>query len=75
MIRPGFWHTVRISRTGRKAWLYVDDQPPVEGLTPGGFTMLSLAQPLFLGAIPAPNYPAPTVTITKNFIGCIQKVS
>ena len=65
---------MRISRTGRRVWFYLDDEPAVEGLTPGGFTMLTLAQPLYLGGIPAPNAAASTVYKTRSFIGCIQKV-
>lgn len=73
-IRPGVWHSVRVSRTGRWAWLYVDDQPVVSGLTPGGFTMLSLSHPLYLGGIPPTSVSQPILPASQAFVGCIQKV-
>ncbi|XP_063584947.1 pikachurin-like [Penaeus indicus] len=74
-IRPGVWHSVRVSRTGRWAWLYVDDQPVVSGLTPGGFTMLSLSHPLYLGGIPPTSVSQPILPASQAFVGCIQKLS
>ncbi|XP_053647666.1 pikachurin [Cherax quadricarinatus] len=74
-IRPGIWHSARVSRTGRWAWLYVDDQPVVSGLTPGGFTMLSLSHPLYLGGIPPTSTSQPVLPASQAFTGCIQKLS
>ncbi|KAL7633166.1 UNVERIFIED_CONTAM: hypothetical protein RMT77_016536 [Armadillidium vulgare] len=74
-IQPGYWHSVSVSRTGRRTWMYVDDQLPVEGLTPGAFTMLTLAQPLYLGGIPSSLYPPAAIAEKSNFVGCVQKMS
>ncbi|XP_066961133.1 pikachurin-like isoform X1 [Macrobrachium rosenbergii] len=74
-IRPGVWHSARVSRTGRWTWLYVDDQPVVSGLTPGGFTMLSLSHPLYLGGIPPTSASQPILPAAKAFTGCIQKLA
>ncbi|XP_045584489.2 pikachurin, partial [Procambarus clarkii] len=74
-IRPGIWHSARVSRTGRWAWLYVDDQPVVSGLTPGGFTMLSLSHPLYLGGIPPTSVSQPILPASQAFTGCIQKLA
>ncbi|KAK7086587.1 hypothetical protein SK128_027747 [Halocaridina rubra] len=74
-IRPGVWHSVRVSRTGRWAWLYIDDQPVVSGLTPGAFTMLSLSHPLYLGGIPPTSTSQPILPASKAFTGCIQKLA
>ncbi|KAG7172240.1 Pikachurin-like, partial [Homarus americanus] len=74
-IRPGIWHSARVSRTGRWAWLYVDDQPVVSGLTPGGFTMLSLSHPLYLGGIPPTSTSQPILPASQSFTGCIQKLA
>ncbi|MPC96432.1 Pikachurin [Portunus trituberculatus] len=74
-IRPGVWHWARVSRTGRRAWLYVDDQPVVSGLTPGGFTMLSLSHPLYLGGVPPTSATQPILPAALPFTGCVQKVS
>ncbi|KAF2366792.1 EGF-like domain [Trinorchestia longiramus] len=74
-IRPGVWHTVRVSRTGRRIWMYVDSQPPVEGWTPGGFTMLSLSQPLYLGGVPEESPARFVLANMHNLKGCVQKLS
>ncbi|XP_071533608.1 pikachurin-like isoform X2 [Panulirus ornatus] len=74
-IRPGMWHSARVSRTGRWVWLYVDDQPVVSGLTPGGFTMLSLSHPLYLGGIPPTSSLQPILPASQSFTGCIQKLA
>ncbi|CAL4097885.1 unnamed protein product, partial [Meganyctiphanes norvegica] len=74
-VRPGRWHNIRISRTSRWVWLYLDDQPVVSGLTPGGFTMLSLSQPIYLGGIPPASHKPPVLPARQPFNGCIQKLS
>ena len=74
-MRPGLWQTVQVSRTGRRAWLYVNDQPPVEGITPGGFTRLSLSQPLYLGGLPPESPATARLQGVTNLQGCIQKVT
>ncbi|KAG5891301.1 hypothetical protein JTB14_000182 [Gonioctena quinquepunctata] len=70
----GEWHQVRISRTGRLAILSVDNQLPVEVLSPGAFTQLSLPQNLYLGGVPNFGIVSPKVKVRTAFVGCIQKV-
>lgn len=74
-VRPGVWHTVKVSRTGTRVWLYVNEQPTVEGVTPGGFTLLSLSQPLYLGGLPRDSPAKALLATTANFKGCVQKVT
>ncbi|KAJ8960123.1 hypothetical protein NQ318_003842 [Aromia moschata] len=68
------WHQVRVSRTGRLAILTVDNQLPVEVLSPGAFTQLSLPQNLYLGGVPNFGIVSPQIKIRTAFVGCVQKV-
>ncbi|CAG9821107.1 unnamed protein product [Phaedon cochleariae] len=68
------WHQVRVSRTGRLAILSVDNQLPVDVLSPGAFTQLSLPQNLYLGGVPHFGIVSPRVKVRSAFVGCIQKV-
>lgn len=70
----GEWHQIRVSRTGRLAILEVNNQIPVEVLSPGAFTQLSLPQNMYLGGVPNFGAVSPQVKVRKAFIGCIQKV-
>ncbi|XP_019866819.1 pikachurin [Aethina tumida] len=70
----GEWHKVRISRTGRLAILSVDNHLPVEVLSPGAFTQLSLPQNLYLGGVPNFGIVSPQVRVRTAFVGCVQKV-
>ncbi|CAH0550075.1 unnamed protein product [Brassicogethes aeneus] len=70
----GEWHQVRVSRTGRLAILAVDNDIPVEVLSPGAFTQLSLPQNLYLGGAPNFGIVSPQVRIRTAMVGCVQKV-
>lgn len=70
----GEWHEVRVSRTGRLAILEVDNQIPVEVMSPGAFTQLSLPQNLYLGGVPNFGAVSPKVRVRSAFVGCVQKV-
>ncbi|GJQ82652.1 hypothetical protein Trydic_g19669 [Trypoxylus dichotomus] len=70
----GEWHEIRISRTGRLAILEVDNQIPVEVMSPGAFTQLSLPQNLYLGGVPNFGAVSPKVRVRSAFVGCVQKV-
>ncbi|KAF8791124.1 pikachurin-like [Argiope bruennichi] len=70
----GVWHTVFISRTGRDGILEVDDQPKVEGTSPGAFTQLSLPLNMYIGGVHDARDVARKASITESFTGCIQKV-
>lgn len=74
-VAMGEWHTIKISRTGRLAILTVDNQLPVEVLSPGAFTQLSLPQNLYLGGVPNFGFVSHNVRSRTAFVGCIQKVS
>lgn len=71
----GGWHQIKVSRTSRLAILDVDNQLPIEVLSPGAFTQLSLPQNLFLGGAPNFGIVSPHVRVRSSFIGCIQKVA
>ncbi|XP_017773533.1 PREDICTED: pikachurin [Nicrophorus vespilloides] len=73
-ISLGEWHQIRVSRTGRLAILEVDNQLPVEVMSPGAFTQLSLPQNLYLGGVPNFSAVSPKVRARSAFVGCIQKV-
>ncbi|GFU18607.1 hypothetical protein NPIL_372691 [Nephila pilipes] len=70
----GVWHSVFISRTGRDGILEVDDQPKVEGISPGAFTQLSLPLNMYVGGVHDARDVARKASITESFTGCIQKV-
>lgn len=70
----GEWHKLRLTRTGRHAYLQVDRFPPAQILSPGPFTQLSLSLSLYLGGVPDYNIVSPKVKVKTSFIGCIQKV-
>lgn len=70
----GEWHQIRVSRTGRLAILEVNSQMPVESMSPGAFTQLSLPQNLYLGGVPNFGAVSPQVKVRTAFVGCIQKV-
>ncbi|XP_072391898.1 pikachurin-like [Diabrotica undecimpunctata] len=70
----GEWHQLRISRTGRLAILSVDNQLPMEVLSPGAFTQLSLPQNLYLGGVPNFGIVSPHINAKTSFVGCIQQV-
>ncbi|CAG0882633.1 unnamed protein product [Darwinula stevensoni] len=67
------WHRVEASRAGRGAFLKIDDQPYLFGESPGGFSGLSLPQPLFLGGVPL-HEGVPEVLPRQGFVGCVQKM-
>lgn len=73
-VNLGEWHEVRVSRTGRLAILEVDNQIPVEVMSPGAFTQLSLPQNLYLGGVPNFGAVSPQVRVRSAFVGCVQKV-
>lgn len=74
-ISMGEWHRIRISRTGRLAILFVDNQIPVEVISQGAFTQLSLPQNLYLGGVPNFGVVSHQVKLRSSFIGCVQKVA
>ncbi|XP_056640683.1 pikachurin [Diorhabda sublineata] len=73
-VSMGEWHQLRISRTGRLAILTVDNQLPMEVLSPGAFTQLSLPQNLYLGGVPNFGIVSSHIKTKTSFVGCIQQV-
>ena len=48
-MRPGEWHSVRITRSGPRGTLQLDEGRVVTGSSPGPLTELNLELPLYLG--------------------------
>ena len=48
-VRPGEWHSVRITRAGPRGTLQLDEGKVVTGSSPGPLTELNLELPLYLG--------------------------
>jgi len=69
------WHSVTLSRTGRRGSMQVDDQPLVSGQSRGPFTQLTLKLGLFVGGHRNFDETAAMADVQKSFRGCIQKVS
>ncbi|XP_061175117.1 pikachurin-like [Saccostrea echinata] len=67
------WHRVKVSRTGLQGVLEVDNQSPVQGLSKGAFTQLTLLQPLFIGGHPNFDITSKYLNMSTSFKGCIQK--
>ncbi|XP_050524047.1 pikachurin-like [Daktulosphaira vitifoliae] len=68
------WHKVLISRTGRLATMFVDNQSHVQVLSPGAFTQLSLPLSMFIGGTPDFDEVSSNVKMRNSFRGCIQKI-
>ena len=68
------WHRIRVSRTGRLAFLEVDGQPAQSALGPGAFNELSLGQNLYVGGVPTFRLVSPYVPVRRAMRGCVQKV-
>ncbi|GFY09569.1 hypothetical protein TNCV_4322471 [Trichonephila clavipes] len=63
----GVWHSVFISRTGRDGILEVDNQPKVEGISPGAFTQLSLPLNMYIGGVHDARDVARKASIAESF--------
>ncbi|XP_033738487.1 pikachurin-like [Pecten maximus] len=70
----GQWHWVRVSRTGLRGVMEVDEQPRVEGVSQGAFTQLTLLQDLYIGGHSNYDHTSRLANLTTSFQGCIQKV-
>ncbi|XP_059078305.1 pikachurin-like [Tigriopus californicus] len=69
------WHTIRVSRTGRLAFLSVDGQNVQSQMSPGAFNELTANQNMYLGGVPTFRLVSPYIPIRKGLKGCIQKLS
>uniref|UniRef100_UPI00358F08DF basement membrane-specific heparan sulfate proteoglycan core protein isoform X2 n=1 Tax=Myxine glutinosa TaxID=7769 RepID=UPI00358F08DF len=74
LIRPGVWHRVRASRTGRIGALRIDDGRTATGQSPGRALGLNLQGPLFLGGVASPQSTPPAVNSSYGLDGCIGEV-
>ncbi|KAK9877461.1 hypothetical protein WA026_018570 [Henosepilachna vigintioctopunctata] len=74
-ITIGEWHKVHVSRTGRLAILFVDNQPHVETTSPGAFTQLSLPLNLYIGGVANFAAVSPSVRVRSSFVGCVQSAT
>lgn len=68
------WHRIKVSRTGLQGVLEVDDQIPVQGLSKGAYTQLTLLQPLFVGGHPDFDITSRQLNQSSSYQGCVQKV-
>lgn len=68
------WHRIKVSRTGLQGVLEVDDQIPVQGLSKGAYTQLTLLQPLFVGGHPDFDITSRHLNQSSSYQGCVQKV-
>jgi len=68
------WHSVTLSRTGRRGSVQVDVQPLITGQSGGSFTQLTLTLDLYVGGHRNFDETAAMADIRKSFRGCIQKV-
>ena len=65
------WHSVDISRTGRRGQMKVNNSPVGDAEAPGEMERLSISSDLYLGGFPgAP--PFPDVADAANFTGCVE---
>ena len=69
------WHRIRVSRTGRLAFLTVDEQDTQSAFSTGSFNELSASQNLYMGGAPNYRLVSPYIAVRKGFQGCIQKVT
>lgn len=46
------WHTARLERTKKHGVMYIDEQSPYRGVSPGTFQGMDLAQLLYIGGVP-----------------------
>lgn len=46
------WHTARLERTKKHGTMYIDEQGPYQGVSPGTFQGMDLAQLLYIGGVP-----------------------
>lgn len=68
------WHRIKVSRTGLQGVLEVDDQIPVQGLSKGAYTQLTLLQPLFVGGHPDFDITSRHLNQSSSYQGCVQKL-
>ncbi|XP_032824188.2 agrin-like isoform X2 [Petromyzon marinus] len=69
------WHTVTVSRTGRKGFMKINSDSKVLGEAPGNHLSLDLRGALFLGGVPDYTRTARAAAITSGLDGAIQKFS
>ncbi|XP_078729557.1 agrin-like [Lampetra fluviatilis] len=69
------WHTVTVSRTGRKGFMKINSGSKVLGEAPGNHLSLDLREALFLGGVPDYTRTARAAAITSGLDGAIQKFS
>ncbi|XP_024936745.1 basement membrane-specific heparan sulfate proteoglycan core protein [Cephus cinctus] len=75
IIQPGLWSHVIVSRDFKEGKLSVNEEPQVEGRSPGSSRLMTLNTPLYVGGIDRTK-----ITVNKNvgvdraFNGCINKL-
>lgn len=74
-VQPGLWTRVTVNRDFKDAKLTVNDQPVVEGKTPGASKTMTLNTPLYIGGVDRRRITVnEKVGIDQNFRGCVSEV-
>uniref|UniRef100_UPI00358F0C2B agrin isoform X2 n=1 Tax=Myxine glutinosa TaxID=7769 RepID=UPI00358F0C2B len=69
------WHTVVVSRTGRKGFMRIDGGAEILGDSPANHMSLDLRESLYLGGVPDYSKIASAAAVTDGLDGAIQKLS
>ncbi|XP_020284899.1 basement membrane-specific heparan sulfate proteoglycan core protein-like [Pseudomyrmex gracilis] len=74
-VQPGLWTRVTVNRDFKDAKLTVNDQPVVEGKTPGASKTMTLNTPLYIGGVDRRRITVnEKVGIDQNFRGCVSEL-
>lgn len=74
-VQAGVWTSVRVNRDFKEAKLSVNDEPVVEGKSPGGSRTMTLNTPLYIGGVDRRRITVNKgVGVDRSFRGCISEV-
>ncbi|XP_025416415.1 basement membrane-specific heparan sulfate proteoglycan core protein isoform X4 [Sipha flava] len=66
------WHTARLERTKKHGTMYIDEQGPYQGVSPGTFQGMDLAQLLYIGGVPDFGTIHKDVGFRSGLVGCVS---
>lgn len=74
--KPSLDYLIRVGRTGRQAWLSVDNKANITGRAPGSLTKMDVAPILYLGGHETANFSTlpHDLPLHSGFQGCIYDV-
>lgn len=70
----GQWHTIKITRSRRQGFMYVDGRGTYQGIAIGKHQGLDLDEPMFIGSVPTYITMAPDSGVQAGFVGCIGRL-